>query len=66
MSSIPESHAQICAMQLTSLGDIPMIVIQHGKYEQMQTPELTELNEQTNRRQQALVAGQSMRSNFIN
>jgi pimeloyl-ACP methyl ester carboxylesterase len=31
----------------------------------MQTPELTELNEQTNRRQQALVAGQSTRGKLV-
>lgn len=65
MASIPESHAQIREMQITSLGDIPMIVIQHGKYEPMQTPELTELNEQTNRRQQALMAGQSTRGRLV-
>ncbi|HEX6304284.1 MAG TPA: alpha/beta hydrolase [Anaerolineales bacterium] len=65
MASIPESHAQIRDMQITSLGDIPIIVIQHGKYEQMQTPELTEMNEQTNRRQQALLAGQSSRGKLV-
>lgn len=65
MASIVESHAQIRAMKITSLGDVPMIVIQHGKYEQMQTAELTEMNERTNRRQQALMAKQSTRGKLV-
>jgi pimeloyl-ACP methyl ester carboxylesterase len=65
MGAIVESHAQVREMNITSLGDIPLVVIQHGKVEPMQTPELTELNEQTNRRQQALVAGQSTRGKLV-
>lgn len=65
MTSVPDSHAQIRDLGISSLGDVPMIVIQHGKYEQMQTPELTDLNEQTNRRQQALVARQSTRGKLV-
>jgi hypothetical protein len=65
MAAIVESHARIRAMQITSLGDIPLVAIQHGKREQMQTPELTELNEQTNRRQQALLAGQSTNGRLV-
>jgi pimeloyl-ACP methyl ester carboxylesterase len=65
MGAILESHAQIREMEITSLGNIPMIVIQHGKVEQMQTPEMTELNEQTNRHQQALLTRQSTRGKLI-
>jgi pimeloyl-ACP methyl ester carboxylesterase len=65
IASVLDSHAQIRDLGISSLDDLPMIVIQHGKVEQMQTPELTELNEQTNRRQQALVTGQSTRGKLV-
>jgi pimeloyl-ACP methyl ester carboxylesterase len=65
MGAIVESHARIREMKIESLGDIPLVVIQHGKVEPMQTPELTELNEQTNQRQQALVAGQSTSGKLV-
>jgi pimeloyl-ACP methyl ester carboxylesterase len=65
MAAIVESHAQIRELKIDSLGNIPMIVIQHEKVEPMQTPELTKLNEATNRRQQALVARQSTRGKLV-
>lgn len=65
LSAVPASHAQIREMQVDSLGDIPTVVLMHGKYEQMQTPDLTELNESTNRRLQPQVAAQSSNGKLI-
>lgn len=48
LQALPESHAQMHAAQITSLGDIPLIVLRHGKSQPMMTtPEVAQLLEQT-------------------
>jgi pimeloyl-ACP methyl ester carboxylesterase len=64
-SAVLDSHAHLRGQQITSLGDLPLIVLQHGRREVMQTPELTELNEQTNRELQPRLAAQSTRGRLV-
>jgi pimeloyl-ACP methyl ester carboxylesterase len=59
ISDVLTSHAQVREMKIDSLGDIPLIVIRHGKVQTQMMPELTEVMEETNRRLQAQVAEQS-------
>lgn len=48
LQALPESQAQMRAAQITSLGDIPLIVLRHGKTQPMMaTAEVAQLLEET-------------------
>jgi hypothetical protein len=48
LQALSESQAQMHAAQITSLGDIPLIVLRHGKTQPvMTTPEVAQLLEET-------------------
>lgn len=59
------SHAQVRQMNITSLGDLPMIVIRHGKAQTQMMPGVTGVMEETNQRLQAEVAAQSTRGRLV-
>ncbi len=59
LSAVMESHSLMRAARVTSLGDIPLVVLRHGLTPKQMTPELTELMESTHQRLQAELAAQS-------
>lgn len=65
LKAVMEAHAEVRALRINSLGDIPLIVIRHGQTQAQMTPELTELVEETNVRLQAELARQSSRGKLI-
>jgi pimeloyl-ACP methyl ester carboxylesterase len=52
-------------LQRNELGDLPLIVLRHGKLEPQMPPEVTELMHETNIRLQAAVAQQSSRGRLV-
>jgi pimeloyl-ACP methyl ester carboxylesterase len=60
-----ESHAQVRAEKITDLGDLPMIVIQHGKIQPQMIKEITDLMEEINRKLQPEVAKQSTNGKLV-
>lgn len=66
LQALPESHAQMHAAQITSLGDIPLIVLRHGKSQPMMTtPEVAQLLEQTFAQLQSEMAALSTRGKVV-
>lgn len=63
--AILDSHAQVRAMQIDSLGDLPLTVIRHGIATQQMMPELTELVHEVNNELQAKTAALSTRGKLI-
>jgi pimeloyl-ACP methyl ester carboxylesterase len=59
------SHAEVREMDIGNLGDLPIIVIRHGKTQKQMNADLTEAVEETNRRLQAKVAGQSPNTRLV-
>jgi pimeloyl-ACP methyl ester carboxylesterase len=48
LQALTDSHAQMRAAQITSLGDIPLLVLRHGQPQPMMTtPEVAQLLEET-------------------
>jgi pimeloyl-ACP methyl ester carboxylesterase len=62
---VEDSHAMIRAERIDSLGDIPLIVVQHGKRQAQMMPGLDEIMEETNRRLQAVTANLSKNGTLI-
>lgn len=60
-----ESHAQVRAEAITDLGDLPLIVIQHGKVQPQAVREVTEVMEEINRTLQPQVAKQSKNGKLV-
>jgi pimeloyl-ACP methyl ester carboxylesterase len=65
IKDIQLSHAEVREMRIASLGDMPILVIRHGKVQQQMMPGIIEEMEETNRWLQAKVAGQSSNSSLI-
>jgi len=65
IQQVEASHAEIRALGINSLGDIPLIVIRHGKKQAQMMPGLDEIMEETNRRLQAETARLSTRGTLI-
>lgn len=65
LQAVLPSHAEIRERNISSLGDIPLVVIQHGRVEPQMNEELTAVVEETNRRLQAAVAAQSPQGRLI-
>jgi hypothetical protein len=59
------SHAEVREMDIGNLGDILIVVIRHGKTQKQMNADLTEAVEDTNRRLQAKVAGQSPNTRLV-
>jgi pimeloyl-ACP methyl ester carboxylesterase len=60
-----EAHAQVRAEAITDLGDLPLIVIQHGQVQPQMFAEVTELMEEINRTLQPQVAKQSRNGKLV-
>jgi pimeloyl-ACP methyl ester carboxylesterase len=60
-----EAHAQVRAENIKDLGDLPLVVIQHGKIQPQAVKEVTDLVEQINRKLQPEVAQQSTNGKFV-
>jgi pimeloyl-ACP methyl ester carboxylesterase len=65
IKDVERSHAEVREMQVTSLGDIPILVIQHGMAQMQMIPEVTAVMEETNRRLQEKVASQSINARLV-
>lgn len=67
MQAIGDSHAEVRARHLKSLGDIPLIVLSHGRVEEspMLDPDVARLAEETFGDCQLLMAGESSRGRQI-
>lgn len=65
MAAVLDSHAQVREARITSLGDLPLVVLRHGLVQPQMKPELTQLMEETNVRLQAEVAAQSTRGKLM-
>ena len=59
------SHSEVREMKISGLGDIPILVIRHGKTQAQMMPAVTEVMEETNQRLQAKVAEQSPNARLI-
>jgi pimeloyl-ACP methyl ester carboxylesterase len=65
IKDVERSHAEVREMQVASLGDIPILVIRHGKAQMQMMPDVTRLMEETNRRLQEKVASQSINARLV-
>lgn len=66
LCDLPASQAEMRNAQITSLGDIPLIVLVHGKAQPMMaSPEVSQLLEDTHRRLSAEVAALSTRGKVV-
>jgi pimeloyl-ACP methyl ester carboxylesterase len=65
IKDVQRSHAEVREMQVASLGDIPILVIRHGKAQVQMMPEVTAVMEETNRRLQEKVANQSVNARLV-
>lgn len=65
MRAVLPSHAEIRDLNITSVGNIPLVVIQHGRLQPQMNEELTEVVEDTNRRLQSALAAQSPQGRLV-
>jgi pimeloyl-ACP methyl ester carboxylesterase len=65
INDVQQSHAEVREMGVSNLGDIPVLVVRHGKVQTQMMPEVTEVMEETNQRLQAKVAGQSPKGRLV-
>jgi pimeloyl-ACP methyl ester carboxylesterase len=66
LQAIPESQAQMRAAQITTFGDLPLIVLRHGRSEPTEfTPEVAELFETTFAQRQTELAALSSRGQLV-
>jgi pimeloyl-ACP methyl ester carboxylesterase len=66
LQGLDETHAQLRAANITSLGDIPLIVLRHGQEQPMMvSPEVTAALEETFERLQHEMAGLSSNGRLV-
>ncbi len=65
INQVLASHTEIRAEKIDSLGNIPLIVIQHGKAQAQMMPGVDEIMEETNRRLQAATSHLSTNGSLV-